>query len=157
MTNPIDHLREIQAERRLQQERDLKCVAALLELHKHKGVPAVMASFFRNAMWSANMWSCTSHQQLTTNNHPAAIQYPRTIRMRYLILLATALSSFTCALRAQLAQPPAGVTEGLLKELTNACPANPELGDLNASPVWSGWGGAGNARFQTKAAAGLAA
>ena len=54
--------------------------------------------------------------------------------MRYLILLATALTSFTCALEAQLAQPPAGVTEGLLKELTNACPANPDLGDLNASP-----------------------
>jgi polyvinyl alcohol dehydrogenase (cytochrome) len=77
--------------------------------------------------------------------------------MRYLILLATSLSSFTCALHAQLSQPPAGITEGLLKEQTNACPANSDLGDLNASPAWSGWGGPGNARFQTKAAAGLAA
>ena len=77
--------------------------------------------------------------------------------MRDLILLATALASFTCSLRAQLAQPPAGVTEGVLKELTNACPANPDLANLDASPVWSGWGGAGNARFQSKAAAGLTA
>ncbi len=35
----VDMLREIQAERRLQQERDLKRAAALLELHKHKGLP----------------------------------------------------------------------------------------------------------------------
>ena len=34
----LDQLREIQAERRLQQERDLKRAAALLELHKHKGL-----------------------------------------------------------------------------------------------------------------------
>jgi hypothetical protein len=35
----VDTLREIQAERRLQQERDLKRAAVLLELHKHKGIP----------------------------------------------------------------------------------------------------------------------
>jgi hypothetical protein len=35
----VDHLREIQAERRHEQERDLKRAAALLELHKHKGIP----------------------------------------------------------------------------------------------------------------------
>ena len=35
----LDQLREIQAERRLQQERALKRAAALLELHKHKGIP----------------------------------------------------------------------------------------------------------------------
>jgi hypothetical protein len=35
----VDQLREIQAERRLEQERDLKRAAALLELHKHKGIP----------------------------------------------------------------------------------------------------------------------
>jgi hypothetical protein len=35
----LDQLREIQAERRLEQERDLKRAAALLELHKHKGIP----------------------------------------------------------------------------------------------------------------------
>jgi hypothetical protein len=34
----LDQLREIQAERRLQQERELKRAAALLELHKHKGL-----------------------------------------------------------------------------------------------------------------------
>ena len=70
--------------------------------------------------------------------------------MRYLILLMTA-----GCLHAQLAEPPAGVTEGMLKELTNRCPANPELGNLDGLPVWSGWGGAGNARFETQAASGL--
>ncbi len=35
----LDQLREIQAERRRDQERDLKRAAALLELHKHKGIP----------------------------------------------------------------------------------------------------------------------
>jgi hypothetical protein len=35
----VDHLREIQSERRHDQERDLKNAAALLELHKHKGIP----------------------------------------------------------------------------------------------------------------------
>ncbi len=77
--------------------------------------------------------------------------------MRYLILLSAALASFACSLRAQLAQPPPGVTEGVLKEPMNACPANPDLANLDASPVWSGWGGAGNARFQTNDAAGLTA
>jgi len=35
----VDHLREIQSERRHEQERDLKRAAALLELHKRKGIP----------------------------------------------------------------------------------------------------------------------
>jgi hypothetical protein len=35
----LDQLREIQAERRLQHERDLKRAAALFELHKHRGIP----------------------------------------------------------------------------------------------------------------------
>jgi hypothetical protein len=35
----VDTLREIQAERRHNEERDLKRAAALLELHKHKGIP----------------------------------------------------------------------------------------------------------------------
>jgi polyvinyl alcohol dehydrogenase (cytochrome) len=39
----------------------------------------------------------------------------------------------------------------------NSCPANPPLGDWNASPAWSGWGGPTNARFQPAAAAGLTA
>ena len=75
--------------------------------------------------------------------------------MRCPILLTIALTFFAGSVRAQLAQPPAGVSEGVLKELMNACPANPKLANLEASPVWSGWGGPGNARFQTKAAAGL--
>ena len=74
---------------------------------------------------------------------------------RYLILISAAF--FAGSLRAQLAQPPAGVTEGLLKEAARPCPANAELGNLDASPAWSGWGGAGNTRFQTKAASGLTA
>jgi hypothetical protein len=35
----VDHLREIQSERAERERRDLKDAAALLELHKHKGVP----------------------------------------------------------------------------------------------------------------------
>jgi hypothetical protein len=35
----VDHLRKIQSERRHDEERDLKRAAALLELHKHKGIP----------------------------------------------------------------------------------------------------------------------
>jgi polyvinyl alcohol dehydrogenase (cytochrome) len=75
--------------------------------------------------------------------------------MRCPILLTIALTFFAGSVCAQLAQPPAGVTQGLLKHVANACPANPKLANLDASPVWSGWGGAGNARFQAKAAAGL--
>lgn len=75
--------------------------------------------------------------------------------MRFPILLTATLAFGAGFLRAQLAEPPAGVSEGMLKELTNRCPANPDLGNLDASAVWSGWGGAGNARFQTTAAAGL--
>lgn len=75
--------------------------------------------------------------------------------MRHPILLAAVFAFLAGSARAQLAQPPAGVAEGIRKELTNTCPANPELANLEASPAWSGWGGANNARFQTKAAAGL--
>jgi len=35
----LDKLREIQADRRETEERDLKNAAAILELHKHKGIP----------------------------------------------------------------------------------------------------------------------
>jgi len=35
----VDHLREIQADRAERQRRDLKDAAAILELHKHKGLP----------------------------------------------------------------------------------------------------------------------
>jgi hypothetical protein len=35
----VDHLREIQSERRREQEREIKRAAALLELHKRKGIP----------------------------------------------------------------------------------------------------------------------
>ena len=72
------------------------------------------------------------------------------------VLLVPVLVFSPDSAQAQLAQPPAGVTEGILKQQPNACPANSPLGRLEASPVWSGWGGAGNARFQTKVNAGLA-
>jgi polyvinyl alcohol dehydrogenase (cytochrome) len=46
---------------------------------------------------------------------------------------------------------------GDVTKMTNRCASNPALGDVNASPEWSGWGGATNARFQTARAAGLTA
>ncbi len=42
----VDTLREIQSERRLEQERHLKRAAALLELHKQKGIPYDPAEAF---------------------------------------------------------------------------------------------------------------
>jgi hypothetical protein len=39
----VDHLREIQSEGRREQERQLKSAAALLELHKRKGIPYDLA------------------------------------------------------------------------------------------------------------------
>jgi polyvinyl alcohol dehydrogenase (cytochrome) len=42
-------------------------------------------------------------------------------------------------------------------KMTNRCASNPPLGDLSTTPAWNGWGGSNNARFQTAAAAGLAA
>jgi hypothetical protein len=41
--NTVDKLREIQSERRHQEERQLKSAAALLELHKRKGIPYDLA------------------------------------------------------------------------------------------------------------------
>ena len=46
---------------------------------------------------------------------------------------------------------------GDITKMANQCRSNPALPDLNASPAWSGWGGATNARFQTEQAAGLKA
>lgn len=46
---------------------------------------------------------------------------------------------------------------GDVSKMTNRCASNPPLGDLDASPLWSGWGGMTNARFQTERAAGLKA
>ncbi len=75
--------------------------------------------------------------------------------MRNLILLPAAVALFTISLRAQLAEPPKGVTEGVVPEGSGRCPSNPDLGNLDASRAWSGWGGENNARFQSKAVAGL--
>lgn len=77
--------------------------------------------------------------------------------MTYSITLATGLICLANFAQAQLAQPPAGVTEGLLQQQPNACPANAPLSKLDSSPSWSGWGGANNARFQSTANAGLLA
>jgi polyvinyl alcohol dehydrogenase (cytochrome) len=74
--------------------------------------------------------------------------------MRYLALLTLTLAT---PMLAQLSQPPAGIKEGPQTELPNRCASNPQLGDLNASPAWSGWGGATNARFQDAKGAGIAA
>jgi hypothetical protein len=41
--NTVDHLREIQCERRRQEKRDLEHAAAILELHKRKGIPYDLA------------------------------------------------------------------------------------------------------------------
>ena len=46
---------------------------------------------------------------------------------------------------------------GDITKMANQCPSNPTLPDLNATPAWSGWGGATNARHQTEQAAGLKA
>jgi polyvinyl alcohol dehydrogenase (cytochrome) len=46
---------------------------------------------------------------------------------------------------------------GDVSKMTNRCPSNPALGDINATPGWSGWGGVTNARFQTARSAGLTA
>ena len=75
--------------------------------------------------------------------------------MKHTILFALALAFSAASLRAQLAQPPAEVTEGIVKDSMNTCAANPAVANLDTAPSWSGWGGAGNARFQTKSAAGL--
>jgi polyvinyl alcohol dehydrogenase (cytochrome) len=77
--------------------------------------------------------------------------------MRHPILLIIVVSALASSAYAQLAEPPAGITEGIVKEQTDACAANAPLGNLKASPSWSGWGGENNARFQTKTGAGLAA
>jgi hypothetical protein len=39
----VDHLREIQSERRRQEKRDLEHAAAIMELHKRKGIPYDLA------------------------------------------------------------------------------------------------------------------
>jgi polyvinyl alcohol dehydrogenase (cytochrome) len=46
---------------------------------------------------------------------------------------------------------------GDVQKMTNACPSNPALGNLDAAQGWSGWGGLTNARFQADRAAGLRA
>jgi hypothetical protein len=38
-SSPADQLRNIQCERRIHERRELKDDAAILELHKHKGIP----------------------------------------------------------------------------------------------------------------------
>jgi polyvinyl alcohol dehydrogenase (cytochrome) len=75
--------------------------------------------------------------------------------MRLPILFTFVLSFWAGSVRAQLAQPPAGVSEGALKDLMNACPANPELRPRADVPSWSSWGRARNTRFQGMPYSGL--
>src|SRR5262245_24615187 len=58
-----------------------------------------------------------------------------------------------------LAARPMGSDEaGDIKKMTNACAANPPMGDPAAGAQWSGWSpGIQNSRFQTAGAAGLSA
>jgi polyvinyl alcohol dehydrogenase (cytochrome) len=58
-----------------------------------------------------------------------------------------------------LAARPLGIDEaGDMKQMTNACPANPPMTDPASGPAWNGWSpGEKNARFQTASAAGLTA
>src|SRR5579872_7265884 len=59
---------------------------------------------------------------------PRALQYsPRTDSMKCPIWFSAAFAFFTVSLGAQLAQPPAEVSEGVVKQLMNACPSNPQL------------------------------
>jgi hypothetical protein len=86
----VDHLREIQADRAERERRDLKDAAALLELHKHEGIPWEPADHgfvfskgqveaFAQRLMRLNesrhiehvrfyMQPATSHQQPITNN-----------------------------------------------------------------------------------------
>lgn len=73
-----------------------------------------------------------------------------------------AASSLTSRERRNIAEylgkrPWVDPAAGDISKMTNRCASNPALSDLDASPVWSGWGGATNARFQTERAAGLKA
>jgi polyvinyl alcohol dehydrogenase (cytochrome) len=58
-----------------------------------------------------------------------------------------------------LAGRPMGSDDaGNIKQMTNACPANPPMTDPAAGPAWNGWSpGEKNARFQSAASAGLTA
>ncbi len=76
--------------------------------------------------------------------------------MGHPIFLTAALAFLAASLEAQLAQPPAGITEGVLADPADLCPANPAFGSLESSPSWSGWGGgANNARYQAAANSGI--
>lgn len=53
---------------------------------------------------------------------------------------------------------PIGSASGDARNMTNRCPANPQLTDPSAGPAWNGWGaGPQNARFQSASAAGISA
>ncbi len=65
----LDQLREIQAERRLQHQRALKRAAALLELHKHKGIPYDPAELFseNGFVFSKDQVEAFSHRLMRLN------------------------------------------------------------------------------------------
>ena len=53
--------------------------------------------------------------------------------MKLSMWLSAALVLGAGSVRAQLAQPPAGVAEGLVKDVMDACPANPELPEIRSA------------------------
>ena len=61
--------------------------------------------------------------------------------MRYAMVLTAALAFSGGSARAQLAQPPGGVTEGIVKERMNPCAAKPQLAHLDAGLVGLGRSG----------------
>ncbi len=66
----VDHLRQIQSERRLEQQRDLKRAAALLELHKRKGIPFdPTEAFYSDAgfVFSKDQIEAHSHRLMLLN------------------------------------------------------------------------------------------
>jgi polyvinyl alcohol dehydrogenase (cytochrome) len=54
-----------------------------------------------------------------------------------------------------LAGRPMGNSTGDMQSMSNPCAANPRMPDPASAPSWNGWGGAGNGRFQSAAAARL--
>jgi hypothetical protein len=74
----LDTLREIQAERRVQHERALKHAAALLELHKHKGIPYDPAELFSENGFVFSKAEVEAHaQRLMRLNESRHIEHVR--------------------------------------------------------------------------------
>jgi len=74
----VDKLREIQSERRFDEERALKRAAALLELHKHKGIPYDPVELFSEAGFVFSKDQVEAYaQRLIRLNESRHIEYVR--------------------------------------------------------------------------------